>query len=312
MKHKILQHGRLPPVLESKLTELYDVHGLWSEAKPDEFLAIFGHEFVGLVTNATLGVDQKILDALPSLRVVSSVGVGLDRIDLQATTARGVVVGFTPDVLNDCVADIAFALLLAVSRKVSQGDQFVRRGDWANQSFPLATRVSGKRLGIVGMGRIGRIIAKRSTGFDMQVRYHNMGQADVPYEYETSLPALAKWADFLVIATSGGAESQHIVNADLLEALGPKGYVINIARGTVVDEVALIAALKAGEIAGAGLDVYENEPNVSQALRELDNVVLLPHVASATNETRAAMGDLFLENLASFFSTGQLKAQAFS
>jgi lactate dehydrogenase-like 2-hydroxyacid dehydrogenase len=246
-----------------------------------------------------------MLAALPNLRVISSFGVGLDKLDLDTARARGIAVGYTPDVLNDCVADTAFALLMDTARQVSAADRYVRRGEWTKGPYPLTTRVSGKRLGIVGMGRIGRVIAKRSSGFDMDVRYFGRkAQADLPYGFEPSLEALAKWADFLVVATSGGPATRHLISASVLEALGPDGYLINIARGTVVDEAALVDALTHKRIAGAGLDVFEHEPNVPPALFALDNVVLLPHVASGTHETRAAMAGLVFDNLQSFFATG--------
>ncbi|HYN62969.1 MAG TPA: NAD(P)-dependent oxidoreductase, partial [Candidatus Limnocylindrales bacterium] len=187
-------------------------------------------------------------------------------------------------------------------------DRFVRRGDWLKGQFPLATSIARKRLGILGMGRIGRVIARRASGFDMEVRYHN--RREVPgsdYGYEPTLESLAKWADFLVIASAGGAETRKLVSAQVLEALGPKGFLINISRGSVVDEAALLDALKHQRIAGAGLDVFEDEPKVPEAFFALDNVVLLPHIASATHETRQAMADLVAENLESFFASGKVK-----
>jgi lactate dehydrogenase-like 2-hydroxyacid dehydrogenase len=311
MRPKVLQHGRLPPALESSLAQIYEVHPLWAESHPERFLIERGSEFVALATNAISGASKGMMAAMPSLRVISSVGVGLDKIDLESARKLGVAVGYTPYVLNECVADTAFALLMDVARRISAADRFVRRGEWASRGFPLATRVSGKRLGIVGMGRIGRVLARRSGGFDMQIRYHDRGPVDdAPYEYVASLLELADWADFLVVCAAGGADSHHLVHAGVLEALGPRGYLINIARGSLVDEAALVDALVKGRIAGAGLDVFANEPHVPQALLGLDNVVLLPHVASATEETRQAMGELFLENLASYFSSGRLKASA--
>lgn len=312
MKPKVLQHGRLPPPLESNLVENYDVHPLWSERDPRGFLAEHGAEFVALTTNAMTGASKDLIDGLPALRVISSLGVGLDKLDLDAARQRGIAVGYTPDVLNDCVADTAIALLMSVARRVTAADRFVRNREWLNGPFPLSTRVSGKKLGLVGMGRIGRVIARRVGGFDMPLRYHSRRPvADAPYEYAPSLVELAAWADFLVIATGGGPETRHLVNARVLDALGAKGYLINIARGTVIDEAALVDALENGRIAGAGLDVFENEPHVPQTLLKLENVVLLPHVASATEETREAMGTLFIDNLESFFSSGQLIASAF-
>lgn len=310
-KYKLLQSTRLPPAVDSRLTEAYDVHPLWAEPDAWSYLAAHGHAFDALVTTATVGASKELIDALPALRVISSLGVGLDKLDLETARRRGIAVGYTPDVLNDCVADAAFALLMDVARRVSAGDRFVRRGDWTSRPFPLSTRVCGKRLGLVGMGRIGRVIAKRSMGFDMPVRYYSRRAVpDVPYERMASLVELAEWADFLVIATAGGPETRNLIDAGVLDALGRTGYLINIARGTVVDEVALVDALVNGRIAGAGLDVYENEPQVPEALVGLDNVVLLPHVASATEETRKAMGDLVLDNLHGYFSTGCLKVSA--
>lgn len=310
MKPRLLQMGRLLPSLEGKLNAAYDVVLLPAEGQ-DEFLAREGASFDGLVTSAATGAKASLLDALPNVRVISSFGVGLDQIDLGAAAKRGIPVGYTPDVLNDCVADIAFALLLDVARGASASDRFVRAGRWVNERYPLATKVSGKKLGIVGLGRIGRAIAKRAGGFDMEIRYTNRRPAEgVPFTYEPDLKALARWCDFLVVAAAGGAQSRGLVSAEVLEALGPQGFLVNIARGTVVDEAALVKALQSKQIAGAGLDVFEREPHVPEALFALDNVVLLPHVASGTHETRQAMGDLVFENLQRFFAGQPLAAQA--
>jgi len=300
---RVLQHGRLLPALEARLATTHDVHPLWEEADPKAFLAAHGGEFTALVTSARFGADAAMIAALPALRVISSFGVGLDAIDLDAARARGIAVGYTPDVLNDCVADTAFALVMDVARRITESDRFVRRGDWQRGQFPLATRVSGKKLGILGMGRIGRVIARRASGFDMEVRYHNRRRLDdVDYGYAETLEELAGWADFLVIASAGGAETRGLVSRGILDALGPQGYLVNISRGTVVDEQALVEALRDKRIAGAGLDVFEDEPNVPEALLALDNVVLLPHLASNTHETRAAMAQRVEDNLAAFLA----------
>ncbi|HEY0885293.1 MAG TPA: 2-hydroxyacid dehydrogenase [Ramlibacter sp.] len=312
MKERVLQNGRLLPALEANLAGRYDVHPLWREADPRAFLAAHGGEFAGYIASARLGIDAPMLAALPNLRVVSVVGVGLDAVDLGAARERGVAVGYTPQVLNDCVADTAMLLLLDVARRGSEADRFVRRGGWTETTaFPLSTSVTGKRLGIVGLGRIGRAIAKRCAGFDMQIRYHNRRPvADAPYGYEASLEELARWADFLVVSAAGGQQSRSLVSAPVLDALGPHGFLVNIARGSVVDEAALVAALSEGRLGGAGLDVYEDEPNVPPALLKLDNTVLLPHMSSATHETRKAMADLALANLDAFFASGTVKVSA--
>ena len=304
---KLLQLLPLAPWLNQQLAAAYDVTVAPSAgAERDALLATRGAEFVALVSSAAHGVPNAVVDALPKLRVISSFGVGLDKVDAAHAMARGVVVGYTPDVLNDCVADMAFALLLASGRRIAQGDRYVRAGAWTAQPpqpFPLGFQVSGARLGVVGMGRIGRTIARRSEGFDMAVRYHSRRPvADVPWAHEPQLLELARWADFLVIITAGGAETRHLINAEVLAALGPKGYLINVARGSVVDEPALIQALQNGTIAGAALDVFENEPQVPEALRAQDNVVLAPHIASATEQTRQAMAQRVLDNLDAFFA----------
>ena len=308
MKHKLLQHAEIPPLRDTELHTRYDVHPLWKESDPQAFLAEHGPAFSGYVTSARFGVDEATLAALPNLKVISSFGVGTDTLPLAAAGARGIAVGYTPDVLNDCVADTAFGLVMDVARRFSAADRFVRRGDWLKGQYPLATRVSGKRLGILGLGRIGQVVARRASGFDMEVRYHNRRpNPSVPYAYEATLESLAEWADFLVVVSAGGPETRHLVSSDVLRALGPKGFLINVSRGSVVDEDALIQALQDGAIAGAGLDVYADEPRVPEKLLGMEQVVLLPHLASATHETRQAMADLVLENLDRYFSTGTLR-----
>ncbi len=307
MKTALLNAGRLSAALVDRLAAEYELVTLPEPPDAQAFLAAQGARFTAMVTSAGVGADAELMAALPVLKVISSLGVGLDRIDLAAAQARGIAVGYTPDVLNDCVADTAFGLLLDVARGFSAADRFVRRGAWPQGAYPLMRKVSGAKLGIVGMGRIGRSIAQRSTGFEMVVRYHaRRPVADVTWTYEPQLLELAHWADFLVIITAGGAGTRHLVNAEVLAALGPKGFLINVARGSVVDEAALVAALSTGVIAGAGLDVFENEPHVPPALMALDNVVLLPHLASGTHETRRAMADRVFDNLHSYFAQGRL------
>jgi lactate dehydrogenase-like 2-hydroxyacid dehydrogenase len=316
MKHRVLQNVRLLPALEARLAAEYDLHRLTDEANSRAFLAARGGEFTALVSSAAVGVNAALIGALPKLRVISSFGVGLDKLDLAAAQQRGIAVGYTPDVLNDCVADLAFGLMLDVARGISAGDRFVRRGDWnsgtpAAPRFPLGRKVSGANLGIVGLGRIGRTIAKRAIGFEMDVRYHSRNKVEgAAWPHEPSLLALATWADYLVIITAGGAGTRHLVNTEVLAALGRDGFLINVARGSVIDEAALVRALAEKRIAGAGLDVFQDEPNVPTALMALDNVVLLPHIASGTVETRQAMADRVFDNLQGFFKDGKLLSSA--
>ncbi len=304
---RVLQKGRLLPAMEKVLAEEFAAHRLADEADPEAFLKQHGAEFTALVTSARFGADAKLMAALPSLKVICSFGVGYDTIDVAEAVRRGVAVSNTPDVLNDCVADLTFGMLIDVARGLSASDRFLRRGEWLKGAYPLQTRVSGKRLGILGLGRIGRMIAKRASGFDMQIRYHNRRPVtDVAYGYEPSLAALAEWAEFLVVASAGGAETRHLVSKEIIEALGKDGFLINISRGTVIDETALVDALVHKRIAGAALDVFEHEPKVPTELMNLDNVVLLPHVGSGTHETRQAMANLTLDNLRSWLEKGAL------
>lgn len=311
MKKRLLHVGQFPAELDARLAQAYDVTVLAEQPDRTAFLAARGADFEALAASAVTGVDAALIDALPELRVISSFGVGLDKIDVAAAKARGITVGYTPEVLNDCVADTAFGLLLDTARSMSAADRFVRAGSWLHGAYPLTKKVSGGQLGILGMGRIGRAIAQRSTGFDMQVRYHALEPvSDVPWHYESSLLELARWCDFLIVITAGGAATRHLVNAEVLDALGPQGFLINVARGSIIDEAALVRALQEKRIAGAGLDVFENEPHVPPELFALDNVVLLPHVASGTRETRQAMADRVFDNLQSYFATGRALSAA--
>ncbi|MBI3714674.1 MAG: 2-hydroxyacid dehydrogenase [Betaproteobacteria bacterium] len=307
MNARVLQKGRLQPVVEKVLAEEFAAHRLADEADPAAFLAQHGSEFSVLVTTARFGADAALMAATPALKAICSFGVGYDTIDIDEARRRNIVVSNTPDVLNDCVADLAIGMLIDAARGLSASDRYLRRGEWLRAPYPLQTRISGKRLGILGLGRIGRMIAKRASGFDMEIRYHNRRPVTgVDFAYEPTLAGLAKWADFLVVASAGGAGTRHLVSREVIAALGPEAFLINISRGSVIDENALVDALVQKRIGGAALDVFEFEPKVPEALLALDNVVLLPHVGSATHETRQAMADLVLANLRSYLDTGKL------
>ena len=257
----------------------------------------------GLATFGPMAVDGKLMDALPKLEIISNFGVGVDAINLDDAKKRKIIVTNTPDVLNDCVADTALALVLNTLRKLPQSEQYLRGGNWASRGpYPLTTSVGGKVLGILGLGRIGEAIAKRAIACGMKIRYHNRNKKDVPYPYDPDPVTLAKNSDVLMVVTPGGPETSKLVNEKVLQALGADGYLVNIARGSVVDEPVLLRYLQEKKIAGAGLDVYADEPRVPPEFFTLDNAVLFPHVASATVETRKAMGDLQIENLRRHFA----------
>ena len=310
-KPRILQIGSLSgsPVANAVVEERYDVLPLWKSSDQAAFLREQAQDIEIAVTSAVTGITAEVINALPNLKAICSWGVGYDTLDIEAAHARNIQVSNTPEVLDDCVADIAWGLLLACPRQIAWGDRFVRANHWENKTatLPLGMRVSGKKLGIVGLGNIGAAIAKRGLGFDMQVGYHNRRQRnDVAYEYFSSLIALAQWSDFLVIATVGGASTKHLINEAVLRALGPQSMLVNIARGSVIDEVALVKVLTESALGGAALDVFESEPKVPDALKTMDNVVLLPHIASSSVETRQAMLELMLNNIDTYVKTGKV------
>ncbi|OHC83166.1 MAG: hypothetical protein A3G73_03360, partial [Rhodospirillales bacterium RIFCSPLOWO2_12_FULL_67_15] len=276
----------------------HDPHASPAEAKG------WDADIRALVSWARYAVTAEMMDRLPGLEILAGFGVGYDRFDLAAAKKRGVVVTNTPDVLTDDVADLAIGLAIATLRRIAALDRFVRLGRWAAGETPaLARKVSGKRLGIVGLGRIGRAIARRAEGFAMTIAYTGpRAYENAPYRYVADLALLARESDVLVIACRADPSTRRMIDADVLKALGSKGILVNIARGSLVDETALVAALKNGTLGGAGLDVYADEPRGAPELFQLDNVVLMPHVGSATEETRQAMGDLVIANLESHFA----------
>ena len=307
-ENHVLQIGPLKPSLAETLRTDYQAYALPNGDQREAFLAEHAAEVTAIVVSGVTRVDPDLMAALPNLKAVVNFGVGYDNIDVEAATARGIGVSNTPDVLDDCVADTAVGLLIDTMRQFSAADRYLRAGRWvAEGNYPLTQHVSGSSVGILGLGRIGGAIATRLSAFGCAISYHNRRQIpDSPYTYVDSLVELARRVRVLVVAAAGGSGTRHLVNREVLDALGADGYLINIARGSVIDQDALVEALTRGRLAGAGLDVFAEEPNVPAALIPLDNVVLLPHVGSGTVETRAAMEALVLANLDKFLQSGEL------
>jgi len=281
----------------------FNAHLLSDAADRNAFLKQHAPAVRGLATFGPMPVDGRLMDALPRLELISNFGVGVDAINLPDAKQRKIIVTNTPDVLNDCVADTALALVMNTVRKFPQSEVYLRGGHWASRGpYPLTTSVGGKTLGILGLGRIGEAIAKRAIACGMKIRYHNRNKKDVPYPYDPDAVTLAKNSDVLMVVTPGGPETNRLVDSKVLDALGREGYLVNIARGSIVDEPVLLRYLQEKKIAGAGLDVYADEPRVPPEFFTLDNAVLFPHVGSATVETRKAMGDLQIENLRRHFA----------
>lgn len=301
---EILLIRQTRPDVAERLSQRFRLHRLEEAPDRDAFLVELGPRIRGLAVGAMTPIGAALFDRLPNLEIVSSFGVGYETIDVAEAARRAVCVTHTPDVLSDEVADLALGLLLATVRRIPHADRYLREGRWRQASFPLTTSLRARKAGILGLGRIGRAIATRLEAFGVSIAYHGRCPQDVPYTYHDSLIGLARASDILIVAAPGGPETQGLVDAAVLAALGPEGIVINIARGSVIDEAALTAALKAGTILGAGLDVFANEPQVPGDLIALDNTVLLPHVGSGSHYTRAAMGRLLTDNLFAWFEGG--------
>jgi lactate dehydrogenase-like 2-hydroxyacid dehydrogenase len=304
----VLRVGRFEPTFESEFLARYDVPRLPDGPQRAEFLAEHASDIRVLVTSGSSGVDADTIAALPNLEVIVNNGAGVDSIDLEAAKRRGVGVSNTPDVLSDTVADTALGLILMMLRRFGVADRYVRAGRWVRDGpFPYARDVSGLQVGILGLGRIGSAIATRLLGFDCAIAYCNRHPIDgSPYRYAESPVQLAESVDVLVVATTGDHKTRHLVDRTVLEALGPEGYLVNIARGSVVDQDALVDLLAGGGLAGAGLDVFADEPHVPAELFDLENVVLFPHIGSATARTRRAMALLAIRNLENYLSRGEL------
>lgn len=296
---KALIHGPVMPLIASRLTEAMPTVKLMEQADEAAFLREHGHEFQALVGGFRRKIDDSVMDQLPNLKIISNFGVGYDGVDAAAAARRGIVVTNTPDVLNDEVADTAMGLLLMTARRLPQSERYLRAGRWEKEgNFPLSASLRGRTMGIVGLGRIGKAIASRAEAFGLKIAYYGRcRQSDVAYPYYSDLVAMARDVSILMVILPGGAATKHLISRAVLEALGPDGMLINVARGTVVDEVALIDVLSKNGILAAGLDVFEHEPKVPQALIDLDNAVLLPHVGSASVHTRDLMGNLVVDNV---------------
>jgi hydroxypyruvate reductase len=307
MKPEIVIVGPMYPPTQARLEAEFAAHRLWEAADRAAFLRGLADRVRGVAVYALHGCPAEIIEALPRLEIIACMGIGVDRIDLACARSRGVVVTNTPDVVTEDTADIALGLMLAVERRIAEADRFVRRGDWPKGDFPFGRALRRRKLGIVGLGRIGSAIATRAAAFGMEIAYQGpRRKPDSPYRYFADPVALAEWSEILAVACPGGEATRNLVSAAVIDALGPEGTLVNIARGSIVDEAALVAALQAGRLGGAGLDVYADEPRVPPPLLAMDNVVLSPHVGSATHDTRRAMGDLTVDNLLAHFAGRKL------
>ena len=311
MKPEILIPTKIFERTQAVLEKEFSCHRLYEATDRAAFLKPLAQRLRGIASFGS-DVGAGLMDALPKLEIISNFGVGVDSIDLGAARKRKIIVTNTPDVLNDCVADTTLALTLNVMRRFPQAEAYLRSGFWGTRgAYPLSTSLGGKTMGILGLGRIGEAIAQRAQAFGMKISYHNRNKKDVVYAYARDPVALARDSDVLVVVTPGGAGTRHIVDARVLDVLGPEGYLVNISRGSTVDEAALIRCLQEGRIAGAGLDVFDNEPKIDARFFAMDNVVVLPHVGSATIETRTAMGNLQIENLRLHFAGKPVRTRVF-
>ena len=310
MKPEVLQLSAiLIPQIRERLETLFTVHRLFEQSDKDAWLEANGARIRGVITGGHTGITQAVMARLPNLEVIAVNGVGTDAVDLAYARDRGIPVTATIGALTEDVADLALGLLIGVARGISTGDRFVRAGLWATSPtplapLPLARQVSGMRVGIVGMGRVGRAVAQRAAAFGCPISYTDLHAQDVPYSFEADLAQLAHNSDALILAAAAD-KGEALITRDVLKALGREGYLINIARGKLVDEPALLAALEAGEIAGAALDVFVDEPRVPEALFAREDVVLQPHRASATVQTRTRMGEMVVASLVDVFAGRQ-------
>lgn len=297
----LLQIGGFPPEVQSQIDAEFERLGA-ADIERDPARA---GDIRAIVTRSNLEVPASLVERLPKLEIIATNGVGYDLIPLELAARRGIVVSNTPDVLNAAVAELCIGALLSLLRQLPQADRYVRDGRWLDANFPLSTSLAGKHVGIVGLGRIGKEIARRLELFGVALAYHGRSDQGLDWRFEADLAALARDVDILIVAAPGGRETARMIDARVLDALGPRGWLVNVARGSLVDEEALLAALEQKRIAGAALDVFDGEPDIDKRFFGLENVLLLPHIGSATQETRAAMAQLMLDNLRSWFRSGR-------
>lgn len=298
----LLQVSVLPPFLMRRLEQEYTIHDFIEPADPDALLEEVGPKIRGILAGGMKGPNANLINRLPNLEIISSFSVGFDATDVVAAQARGVIVTHTPEVLTGDVADLAMTFILMAPRRIGESERFLRKGKWLQGRMDLGTTVRGKRLGILGLGRIGKAVARRAEVFGLHIGYFDIKpMGDLPYRSYATLMDLAEASDILLVACEGGEANRSVVSAEVIEAIGPEGFLVNTARGPIVDQAALVAALRNGKLAGAALDVFDGEPQVPVELMAMENVVLTPHIASSTHETRRAMGDLVYDNLRAHF-----------
>jgi hydroxypyruvate reductase len=298
----LLQVSPLPPFVIERLEKEFTLHDFLNSDAPDKLLDEVGPRIRGILAGGMKGANANLINRLEALEIIASFSVGYDATDVAAAQARGVIVTHTPEVLTGDVADLAMTFILMAPRRIGESERFLRSGKWLQGRMDLGTTVRGKRLGILGLGRIGSAVARRAEVFGLHIAYHDIKpMGDLAYRSYPTLLELAEASDILLVACEGGQATRGLINGPVLDALGPDGFLINAARGTIVDQGAMVAALQKGRIAGAALDVFDGEPEVPAELLAMENVILTPHIASSTNETRRAMGDLVYDNLRAHF-----------
>ena len=306
MDKNLLIMTEMPQYFVSLADKNFNTFKLWTKENEDHYLSEIKTEVDAIAVMGGYKITPELMKGMPNLKIIACYGVGYDAIDINCAKSLGIKVTNTPEVLNDEVADTAIALMLCVYKKIVAADNFARNNSWAKGEFQLTKKFTGTKLGIVGMGRIGKAIAKRAEAFDCEISYHSRNKKDVKYKYYSDLNELAKDVDTLCVITPGGKETEKLINKEILSSLGKNGVLVNVARGSVIDQDELIHFLENNLILAAGLDVYINEPNIPSELINLENTVLLPHIASGTVETRNAMGQLVFDNIENYFQNKPL------